>query len=332
MTSSILKLVRVRLLLVRLSALGDVAMTLNVLSTARARCPEARIGWLVEDRFAGLLEGHPQLDSIHIYERRRSRLPWVLARLVAALRRQEYDIALDLQGNLKSGVLARLAGARRTVGLDAPLSREGNRLFVRERVAPRAGHRIHSYLALVDAALGAGATAPGQLAGGREAHGAVVLHPGTSRFGRFKRWPAPAFAELGDRLAERLGTAVLLTAGPGERADAEEVRQRMRHAAAIVEPQGLRALTELLDGARVFVASDTGPAHVAAALGVPTVTLFGPKDPGILAPLGARVRAVAAGARCSPCALRHCPDPVCMTELPVVLVERAVLDLLGVAP
>ena len=318
-----------RLLLVRLSALGDVAMALHVLSTVRARRPDARVGWLVEDRFAGLLEGHPQIDALHVYERRRARVPWALVRFARELRRERYDLALDLQGNLKSGFLARLAGARRTVGLDAPLAREGNRFLVRERVRPPEGHRLDAYLALVDAVLGPGATAPAMLPAGGERHGSIVLHPGVSRFGAFKRWPAEKFAELADRLASRLGAPVILTAGPGERPDADDVRTRMRHEARIVEPRGLRPLADLLRGARLFVASDTGPAHIAAALGVPTLTLFGPKDPGILSPRGPRARAVRAGVRCSPCALRSCPDPVCMTTLPVDLVERDALDLLA---
>jgi ADP-heptose:LPS heptosyltransferase len=317
----------VRLLLVRLSALGDVAMALHVLSTVKARRPDARVGWLVEDRFAGLLEGHPQIDAIHVY--RRARAPRVPLRLLGELRRQRYDLALDLQGNLKSGVLARLAGARRTLGLDAPLSREGNRFLVRERVKPPPGHRLNAYLALVDAALGPGPTAPATLPASGDAHGAIVLHPGTSRFGAFKRWPAAAFAELGDRLATRVQAGIVLTAGPGERAEADDVRRRMRHPAAVVEPKGLRALADLLFGARLFVASDTGPAHIAAALGIPTLTLFGPKDPDLLAPVGPRARAVRAGVRCSPCALRFCPDPVCMTGLPVDLVLRNALELLA---
>jgi ADP-heptose:LPS heptosyltransferase len=304
-------------------------MGLHVLSAAKARAPGARIGWLVEDRFAGLLEGHPQIDVLHVYERRRSRVPWAFARFARSLRRERYDNALDLQGNLKSGVLARLAGARRTLGLDAPLAREGNRLFVRERVTPPPGHRLDAYLALLDEALGPGPPAPPIFPAGGEPHGAVVLHPGVSRFGAFKRWPAASFAELGDRLARRLSARVILTAGPGERAEAEDVRGRMREPAEVVEPEGLRSLADLLSGARLFVASDTGPAHVAAALGVPTVTLFGPKDPVVMAPVGPRTRAVRAGVRCSPCALRCCPDPVCMTTLPVDLVERSAFELLA---
>jgi len=322
----------VRILLVRLSALGDVVTGLHVLSTLRARFCSAHIGWLVEDRFASLLLGHPQIDSLHVYERKRDRLPWNWWRIpgfVRRLRRERFDIALDLQGNLKSGVLARLSGAGRCVGLDRPLSREGNHLLIRERVPPPDGHRVDAYQRLVDHVFGNGVTAPALLPAVPEPHRAVVLHPGTSAFGAFKRWPLESYAALGDHLAAAGRGPVLLTAGPGERPQADEVARRMRTAATIVEPPGLRALANVLAGARLVVAGDTGPAHIAAVLGVPTVALFGPKDPGVLAPVGPRVRTVRTGIRCSPCTLRFCPDPVCMTEMSVELVAGQALEMLA---
>jgi len=321
----------VRILIVRLSALGDVVSGLHVLSTIRARLGSAFIGWLVEDRFAPLLRDHPHLDALHVYERKGVR--WHrFPRLVRSVRRARYDLALDLQGNLKSGLLTRLSGARRRLGLAPPLAREGNRLFVKNLVAPPPGHRLRAYHALVDAALGQGPTAPALLPASPREGGAIVLHAGTSRFGAFKRWPPGHFAALGDRLAERLGAPVLLTAGPGERGDADEVRARMRAPVEIAETPTLQSLIDLLAGARLVVAGDTGPAHLAAAAGAPTVVLFGPKDPEVMAPSGPRVSPVRAGVRCSPCALRFCPDPVCMTGLAVDRVAEAALGLLGAEP
>jgi len=320
-----------RVLIIRLSALGDVVTGLHALSTLRARLPRAEVGWLVEDRFASLLADHPQIDHLHVYERKRlkhisgwARLPGFLR----SVRRRRYELALDLQGNLKSGVLARLTGAQRRVGLGPPLSREGNRFFLHSTVPPPPGHRLTAYEALLDAAIGPGATAPAVLPAEAEEHRAIVLHPGTSRFGAFKRWPAAAFAELGDRLARRLDRSVLLTAGPGEREDALDVQRRMKESVRVAETPTLPALVNLLAGATLVVAGDTGPAHLAAASGVPTVVLFGPKDPAVHAPLGPRVRTVTAGVRCSPCTLRFCPDPVCMSELSVARVEAAALELL----
>jgi lipopolysaccharide heptosyltransferase I len=321
----------VRILIVRLSALGDIATGLAVLATVRARRPDARVGWLVEDRFADLLQDHPQIDTVHVYERKGGgilRNAGRLLHLTKSLRAERYDAALDLQGNLKSGFLTRLSGAARRVGLGGGHSREGNGLFVKERVAPPPGHRLGGYLAVVEAVLGPGPVADALLPASPQDHRSIVLHPGTSRFGAFKRWPPASYAALGDRLAERLRAKVLLTAGPGERAEAEAVARALRAPAEIAEPAGLQALVDVLAGARLVVAGDTGPAHLAAALGVPTVSLFGPKDPAVLAPVGPRTAAVRAGVRCSPCALRHCPDPVCMTQLTVDAVEARALALL----
>ena len=320
-----------RILLVRLSALGDVAVGLHILSTLRARFPSAHLGWLIEDRFASLVEAHPELDSTHIYARKGLRFPWNWWRIpgfLHSVRRERYDVALDLQGNLKSGVLAALAGAKRRAGLGGSMSREGNRWFVRERIEPPVlPHRLDAYHALVDAVFLPGPRAFARLEPGAEQHGAIVLHGGTSRFGAFKRWPPERFADLGDRLATRLRAPVWLTAGPGERAQVEAVRARMRTEARIVEPADLPSLVRVLAGARVVVAGDTGPAHLAAATGVATVVLFGPKDPAVHAPAGARVATVRNGVRCSPCSLRACPAPVCMTELDVDPVEAAALEL-----
>lgn len=320
-----------RILVVRLSALGDVVIGLHVLSTLRARLGSAHIGWLVEDRFAPLLENHPQLDALHIYERRQIGQQGGYGRLwelIRALRDAHYDVVLDLQGNMKSGVLTRLTGAPRRVGLAPPLSGEGNGLFMTESLSVCGGHRIESYRDLVNQVLGPGEEAPAILPARSEAHDAVVFHPGVSAFGEFKRWPAKHFAGLGDRLAAALGRPIWLTAGPGERPQAEEVRDAMSADATIVEPPSLGDLVNTLAGARVVVAADTGPAHLAAATGVPTVTLYGPKDPSVLAPLGPRTRTVRADVRCSPCSLRSCPDPICMSELSVEQVADEVLDLL----
>jgi heptosyltransferase-1 len=313
-----------RILIVRLSALGDIATGLAPLAALRARFPSGTLGWLVEARFADLLRGHPHLDRLHVYERGRAGGFW---RAVSAVRRMGYDAAVDLQGNLKSGLFIAGSGAGRRVGLGPPMSREGNGLFVRERFPPRAEHRVEAYLGLLDDAFGPGPRPPPLLPAVAAIEPAVVLHPGTSRFGAFKQWPLDRFAALGRRLAARFSLPVVVTAGPGERAQAEAVAQGIE-GARVVEPRGLAALRDVLAGARLVVAGDTGPAHVAAALGVPTLTLFGPKDPRHAAPYGPRARHVVEGVRCSPCALRHCPDPVCMTRLGVEKVERAAIALL----
>ena len=175
-----------RILLVRLSALGDVVTGLPVLSTIRERFCSPHVGWLVEDRFRPLLEGHPQIDRLHVYRRRPRRALWGLIR---DLRAERYEIALDLQGNLKSGLMTRLSGARRRMGLGGSYSRDGNHLFVRELVDPPATHNVENYLALLDAAVGAGPHSYGLLHAEPDPHDAIVLHPFVSKFFSNKTWP-----------------------------------------------------------------------------------------------------------------------------------------------
>lgn len=349
------------ILLVRLSAIGDVLQCLHALAALRAARPEASLHWLVEDRCAAVLDGHPHLDGIVVYERREFsreiRRPWLwpraalrALRLLRRLRALRPAVAVDLQGNLKGALLARLSGAPRRIGL-APGQggKERSHRFATERVAlpPPPVHRADRALALL-APLGAapvpgpppvaGVAAAGPAteawlrAAGLAPGAFAVFHPGVSGFGDLKRWPAERYADLARLLAARRRLPVLLTAGPGEEPLADRVAS-LSGGAARRGPvtRSLAELGALLARAAVVVGSDTGPVHLAAVLGAPTVALFGPKDPAVYAPRGPRVRTVWRQAWCSPCTLRRCGDPVCMTEMGTAPVLEAVEDLLGPA-
>ena len=336
-------------LLVRLSAIGDVLQCLPALAELRAARPGLRIHWLVEDRCASILRGHPHLDGVLVFERRalsrEARRPWLWPRAAARILRLRRELralrpgaAVDLQGNLKGALLARLSGAPRRVGL-APGQggRERGHWFATERVVlpPPPVHRGDRARALL-APLGlpaappparppavvAGVDAAGPAAdewlrgAGLRERGFAVLHPGVSGFGDLKRWPAARWADLARALRDRRSLPVVLTAGPGEGALADEVAGLAGGAARRGPATGsLAELGALLRRAAVAVGSDTGPVHLAAALGTPTVALFGPKDPAIYAPRGPRVRVVWKQVWCSPCRLRRCGDPVCMSEM-----------------
>ncbi len=350
-----------RILIVRLSALGDVLQCLHALPGLRAANPRASIHWLVEDRCAAVLQGHPDLDGVVVFERRRLRrdlsLPWrwpaaaaLLLRLRRELRSLRPTVSVDLQGNMKGALLARLSGAPRRIGL-APGQggREwAHRLATEHVLLPRRPfHRADRARALL-APLGAGDGGPPTAAGveaagpwaeerlrdlGLEARRFAVLHPGVSGFGSLKRWPAERWAALARRLVEDRGLPVLVTAGPGEEQLADSVAAASGGGAR--RAPGTPTLAELgalLARAAVVVGADTGPIHLAALLGVPTVALFGPKDPAVYAPRGARVRVVWKQVWCSPCTLRRCGDPVCMTEMGVGEVLPVVEAALGGSP
>ncbi|HEU4394191.1 MAG TPA: glycosyltransferase family 9 protein [Planctomycetota bacterium] len=345
-------------LLVRLSAIGDVLQCLPALAELRAARPAARLHWLVEDRCASVLRGHPHLDGVVVFDRRalsrEARRPWLWPRAIGRVLRLRKDLralrpdaAVDLQGNLKGALLARLSGAPRRIGL-APGQggRERGHWFATERVVlpPPPVHRGDRARALI-APLGLPPTAAGTRAApavagvdeagafaeewlrstGLRAGGFAVFHPGVSGFGDLKRWPAARWADLARALRDRRSLPVVLTAGPGEAALADEVAG-LAGGAARRGPatESLAQLGALLRRAAVAVGSDTGPVHLAAVLGTPTVALFGPKDPAVYAPRGPRVRVVWKQVWCSPCRLRRCGDPVCMTEMRVDEVLPAV--------
>lgn len=324
-----------RILLVRLSAMGDVLQSLPALATLRHARPDATIGWLVEDRHAELLRDHPHVDELFVYRRRDLRGEGalrVLRRLRSELHAFGPDVAVDLQGNLKGGLLTRLSGAARRIGLPREEAREGAHLVATETVPAGAAreHRSDRALRLIAPLCPEGTTkAPATLAplpdgvadtldGALAAFAGppALLVPGTSEFGRFKRWPPSAFGRLAVRLRDELGLAVCVTAGPGEDELAEAV-VRASDGAAVRAPatRSLHELRALFERATLVVGADSGPVLLAALTGTPTVALFGPKDPLIYGPLGARAASVWKRVYCSPCALRRCPDPICMSEL-----------------
>ncbi|MEW6443342.1 MAG: lipopolysaccharide heptosyltransferase I [bacterium] len=346
-----------RILLVRLSAVGDVINTLPALAALRQRLPRAHLAWLVEDGAASILEGHPLLDDLIVFERRRLgralkrislwvRAPEPILKLRRQLRRRRFDLLLDFHGNLRSGVLGSLAEAALRIGFGRRDSREGNFLFSDFHVslAERRIHRVEKHLALLRP-LGIRPGAPSYClhvpqaardfaadyvrARLQEPHRPlVVLHPGTSAFGAHKRWPAEHFARLAEGLVERVSAQVLVTHGPGEIELARQVAEQSRHQVLMPETASLQELAALIERASAFVSADTGPMHLAAALKVPVVALFGPKDPVIYGPYGTASRVLLPPLDCSPCGSRRCPDAPCMRSIHPERVLDAVLDLL----
>jgi lipopolysaccharide heptosyltransferase II len=348
------------ILVIRLSALGDVLFTLPAVHALRRARPGLAVDWLVEERAASLLDLYPGIRRRIVWRRaefsRRLRSPrrWPaaaleLARHLGALRETRYDCVLDFQGNLKSGFQALLARGRRCIGLDREHSREGSWLLRREKAALPAGpmHRVEAALALVRAlepAVAEPAAAPPldlpaasrefALRALREAGLSqdpfVVLHPGTSAFGAFKRWRPDRHANLADLLFARRGLRALVTWGPGEEELASSVVAGTKQGGAALSPRtgSLADLAGLLARARLTIASDSAALHLAAFLGTPVVALYGPKDPRLYGPRFAPARIVHTWLPCSPCTRRECPDVLCMEEITVRQVFEAACDLL----
>ena len=274
-----------RFLIVRLGSLGDVIHAIPAVSALGARHPEAAIDWLVDPRYAEvvqLVEGVNR--AIPVDSRRR---PGVLLETIGELRRTKYDAVIDLQGLLKSAVLARAAGARRTIGLPREHLREpAARFFYGETPDPgRHPHVIHKNLAIVRA-LGvtdarvtfpvkASRTATSDtVAGMFGPEGYVVINPGAAWPN--KRWPPDRFGALAAAMRSRLGVRSLVLWGPGEEQLASLVVGASWGAAELSPGTGIVDLFAIASGAKLMISGDTGPLHIAAAVGTPIVALFGP--------------------------------------------------------
>jgi len=277
------------IVLVKLSAIGDVLHGVPTAVAARRAFPAARIGWVVEGRAADVLAGHPAVD--HLF-----RLPrgWLRSwGAVRSLRRQlldfRADAAIDMQGLLKSGVATWLTGARVRIGHAPPEARECSWLACTHRVPSAAAHVVDRNLALLGP-LGTGETRPAfdmpdwpvsrrrmhdWLATLRLPAPPVLVNPGAGW--RSKLWPEDRFAAVARALRERHGlTSIIVWGGERERGSAERIAAGAPHAAILAPQTTLQDLGALCRMARLFISSDTGPLHIAAAVGTPCVGLFGP--------------------------------------------------------
>lgn len=344
-----------RVLLVRLSAIGDCLHAAPVASALRRAHPDAFIGWAVQEPAATLLRGYAGVDRFHLYPRRSRSLGAhleALRRFRRELRSCRYDAALDVQGLTKSGLVACWSGARQRIGFrggPAMGSRELNALFLNRRFAVDldVSHVVDRNLALLSASgLVAGErpvaewrlpdyAEPGSLSF-LERHGLsdgpyAVVSPGT--IWRTKRWPPRHFAAAVRRLGRDRGLpAVVAWAGEDERRAAEEIVAGAGDGCRVLlaPPTDLRELATLLRRAALFLGCDSGPAHLAAALGVPCVSVFGPTDPARNGPYGPRSAAVQLDRRldCQPCWRRTCGrgDFACLERLDA---DRVVAECLA---
>ncbi len=313
-----------RVLIVLLGAIGDVVRALPLLGRLRRAWPAAHIAWAVEPKSQAVLENHPWLDELIVYDRRRA--PFSFVPFVMRVRAGRFDLAIDLQRHLKSGAVALASGARARIGFDRVNGKEFNHLFSTRQIPPQPAMRLKlmQYQAFGDA-LGLApapiefALAPSDAERARAAQMlerapaprlAVIL--GSS-------WPsriyfADAIAAVIREAAAAHGDApalfpVLIGSGPGEAALAAEV---IAHLAGLpvlnlAGRTGLRDLAAIFAQCAAAFGPDSGPMHVAAAVGCPVVSLWGATAPERSAPWGFADLALTGAIPCHPCYLRRCP-------------------------
>ncbi len=343
------------ILIVKLSAIGDVIHTLPALNAIRRHFPHAQITWLVEEAAAGLLEGHPALDRVLVSRRKywlrglrgpeRCQHLSEMAAFIKNLRDTRYDMILDFQASLKGGVLIALARGVRKIGFGKGLEhQEHSHLFLNEKV-PAVDMEIHALTRglLLLAQIG--------IPTRRIEYGLPVSARDRDHIGRLlsvtgidpqtkvvainpvaqwetKLWDNRKFAALADLLIERYDVSIVFTGGPADRPTVAAIMVQMQHRAFdFTGKTSLLGLAALYARVACLISTDTGPMHLGAAVGIPVVALFGPTAPWRTGPFGEGHRIVHTDCSCAPCYQRRCETAHCMAGITVAQVAAQIEQL-----
>jgi heptosyltransferase-1 len=328
-----------RILLIKPSSLGDIVHALPVVSAIKQRWPTAHLTWLVKREWAELVERSEGVDRVWPVDA--TVMSWIGQ--ARALRRERFDLAVDLQGLFRSGALAALCGAPQRIGFAN--GREGSPWFYTQvvPVPDREMHAVDRYL-LVAEALGACPDGPPQFRFTITDQDMAVVHQVLRRHGLStdrpwvamqvsarwptKRWPLASFGAVLEQLDQAGLGPVVLIGGSDGRQDVDRLRTFTN--SSFIDLTGavpLGCLPALLSKAGVLITNDSGPMHIAAALGIPVVAMFGPTSPVRTGPYGAGHRVLTGPVSCSPCfsrVCRHSPKMECLHLIkPNDVVEEA---------
>ena len=347
-----------RILIIRLSAIGDVVRTLPALRALRSRFPSAYIAWVVEENTYNLLQDHPDLDRVFLFKRKK----WIedivsvqnclkpiqeVRALIKAIREDRFDMVLDFHGILKSGVISILSGAPVRVGFSRNYCKEGNHLFSNRHIDVETAslNRIERNLRFISF-LGVDPENHDPLVPitnedrnvidtflqekglvGRTP--LIAIHPGTSRKTLYKRWDPLSYARVADHLIEHYNANIIWTWGPGELETVRSAVAHMKCDSTVACSVSLRQLAELFRRCDLFVGSDSGPMHIASFVKTPVVVIYGPTDHLVNAPYENNPhRVLRKDVSCNPCRKRDCARLSCMSAVTPEDVIEAVTQLL----
>jgi lipopolysaccharide heptosyltransferase I len=336
-----LKKIPRRILIVKPSSLGDIVHSLPFLNSLHSCFPDATIDWVIARGLEGILEGHPMINRLVVINkddwRRISRTVETMKELVdlgRVLKDGRYDLVIDLQGLLRSGLMTKATRAPMRVGFSE--AREGSRFFYTQTV--RGGREVHAvdrYLKIA-VALGCSATdvifplpeparVPKQIRDIRsELTDYIVIVPG-ARW-ETKIWPVERFGELAKLIPLR---SIVIGSGADRRRAEEIVIRSGGRALSLAGKTTLPELVELMRTSRCVVTNDSGPMHIAAALDIPVVAIFGPTSPVKTGPYGKRHIILKSTRPCAPCYKKRCDNVRCMQDITVDMVIEKTRELLS---
>jgi heptosyltransferase-1 len=333
-----------RIVLIKPSALGDIMHSLPVLGALRERFPRAHVAWVVNRLYEPLLRGHPYLDAVIAFDRGAKGRGIMdvaagFARFLRHLQAQRFDAAIDLQGLFRTGLMTRATGARVRIGLTS--AREGSRWFYTHRVDDAGAlHAVDRYWRVAET-LGAGASPKrfvlpvdqdGRAWARRRLHDCPRpwLAVGVGARWLTKRWPPAHFAALTQRVLDAFGGTALFVGAADEAALAAEAAGQLRGPCVDVTGKTtLPQLAALLAEVDVMLANDTGPLHLAVALGRPVVAPYTCTVAARTGPYGQIQRGIETKVWCAGSCLKKCDRLDCMSELTPERLWPALCDILS---
>lgn len=338
------------ILIVRLSAIGDVVHALPVAHAVRKKYPRAEISWIVEEKAYELVETNPYLDRVILlpknqWKKEFSNQKWKtlkkVKRYFQELKKYNFDFVLDIHGLFKSGLTTFFSGANIRYG--PADGREGSTLFYNHKIEPPPVkvHQVERNLYLAQA-IGAdtddvdyGITVREEekkkidLILEPESEEIIAINPFTTWTS--KDWPRKRFAELADRLKQKLDCKIVITGGPGDVEGVQEICSMMdKKSLNLAGKTSIRELAELYRRVDLFIGGDTGPLHLAAAVNTPCIALMGPTTPETHGPYGEGHTVIHKDLECKGCWKRECKkgDRSCMKKIEVDEVFFAVRKML----
>lgn len=342
-----------KILVVRLSSLGDVLMTIPAVRAIKDAHPHAHLTWLVEGSVGELLSHQGFINEVIRFPRgaieravKAGDLAGAMREIgpfVGKLRENEYDLVLDFHGLMKSAVFTNLVRGKRKIGLDKTYAKEGSHLFYAEHVKgdDKRLHKVERNMLFprhlgiqgpvpevrLDESPEAEAYIRGFLARSCTARPVFAVNPFSSKGSRFKRWDMERYGDLITRITGEGLASVVILWGPGEKGEAEGLRTIAGNRAVLACPTDVPQLFSLLKRVDMYIGGDTGMMHLAALAGTTVLAIFGPTDHKINGPYGPRHRVIRKELLCSPCKNKRCRDRRCLTEITVDEVLAAARDM-----
>lgn len=339
-----------RFLIVKPSSLGDVIHAFPAVSMLAHREPDAKIDWLVVPAFAPVVRYHPAVDSVILFRRKElgqlPKFPKAFAELLSDIRKSKYDAVIDLQGLLRSAMISRLAKTRIVAG--PAVSKEwGSRIFYKQKLDPgeKFRHAVRKNLTMMAEFLNipepenpvfemrqnpVAAQRVATLLREFSKEKLIAVAPG-ARWAS-KQWPPEFFAEVFNLFyRSHPDYSFVILGSPGEKPLGEQLQNHLKAPSInLIGLTGIPELVEAIRRSRLLLCNDSGPMHIAAALGTPLVCMFGPTDPVLTGPFTDRAEILVPNLECIKCFKRECESRRCHRSISAETAKKSMENMLGI--